>query len=170
VLFVAPMPTRLFVLLVLVVGCTADPPALVHLEWGGQNGIVWAEGDQPSTRSGPVVPCPDWGSVGGPVTGIVAELSNADGTPVPQQVIACGAEPAAYSGNGDTAARSTSNSQMGTGTFDVPSGKGVLRLWEQLGGDGDGNVGRTDWIYAYDLEPGQMLELGYVDLDFSVWL
>ena len=74
------MTNRLAALLIAVAGgCTEQPEAALHLTWGGQNGELYGDRSQPSTRAGDVVPCPNWGSPGGAVSSVVVHAYGKSG-------------------------------------------------------------------------------------------
>jgi len=126
-------------LVVLAAACTDAADSGVRFSWGGQDGSKFSD-DGASTRSGPTKPCPDWGSIDGPVTGLVAHVV-VDGYAIDQ----------------------TFDCRIGNAELDVPSGTGSITFEEALV---PGTlVGDARWDHALTLVDGQTLDIGCLDLD-----
>jgi hypothetical protein len=136
---------RLAALLIVVAGgCVGRPDPAVHVTWGGQNGELYGDNSQPSTRQGPIVPCPDWGWPGGPVSSVVVWVYDPSGEW--KTIVDC---------------------HDGGATIPVAEGSVTVELHEGLNPGYE--LGMVPGSYTFTANVGMTHELGFVDLDEDLW-
>ncbi len=125
-------------------GCADQPESAVHLTWGGQNGELYGDDSQPSTRQGPIVSCPNWGSSGGPVSWVIVWV---------------------YDSSGES--KTTVDCHDGGTTIPVAEGSVSLELSEGLNPGVE--LGLVPGSYTFTANERVTHELGFIDLDEDLW-
>jgi hypothetical protein len=134
------------ILLVAVVGCVDQPPpsASVRVTWGGANVARFSDNPNPitsaETNASPVVSCPDWGSIAGRVTAVVAHVV------------------------GSYSTDESYDCEPGGATFSVPVGQVSISFDEVQSAPG-GSLSDPKWDRSVSLDESQTVDLGFLNLD-----